>query len=95
MSDFEVWWLLIAVPLLNVFGEAWNGLLQTRSEQERQEIITQAGATALVNTILAIAIAVAPWPWKLLGLVPLVFPVVGRALAEYFHIYLSFRYRQR
>lgn len=92
----ELWWLLVVVPLYQIFSalaEAWKALLAAGDEAERQQIITQAGAKALVNTAIAVAIAVAPWPYKLLGLIPVVFPIVSYALAEYFHIYISFRFR--
>jgi len=98
MEAFQIWWLLVAVPLFQIFSalkEAWGALLHAGSEEERQEIIGSAGAKAFVNTILAILIAVAPWPWKLLGFIPALWPAVTYVLAEYFHIYMSVRFRRR
>lgn len=98
MDSFQLWWLLVVLPILNIFGalrDAWTALLHAQDDEERREIIGSAGARAFVNTILAILIATAPWPYKLLGFVPALFPIVAHILAEYFHIYVSVRFRHR
>jgi len=89
-------WLLVVVPLVNLWralAGAWGRLLEASSEEERQEIITQAGAQALVNTLLALVVGFAPLPYNLLGLIPAVLPFIGRLFGTMIHI--SFMYKGR
>jgi len=79
----EWWWLIILVPLFNLWGalsEAWRRLLQVKTEAERKAIIERAGASAFFHSALTIGIAVAPWPYKLLGLAPWAFRLIAGVL---------------
>lgn len=81
----EWWYLLVAVPIIQIgraLVEAWHLLLEASDDQERQQIVSNAGAKAFVNTLMAVGIAVAPWPYNLLGLLPAVFPLVMNGLAS-------------
>ena len=87
------WWLLILVPLFNLWkalAEAWKLLRVARNETQRKIIIERAGTSALVNTVLTIAIAVAPWPYKLLGFLPSLLPILSNVLNKMFGVRLRF-----
>lgn len=91
----EVWYLLVLVPLIQLVRalvDAWKLLLEAADNDERQEIIANAGAKALINTILAVAIAVAPWPYNLLGLVPIAIPPLMSGIASLFGVTLFWKF---
>jgi hypothetical protein len=89
----EWWWLLIAVPLFNLWkalSEAWKLLQVARTETQRKFIIERAGASAFINSVLTITIAVAPWPYKIIGFLPALLPILSRVLNSLFGIRLRF-----
>lgn len=71
-------------------AEAWKLLLVARNDTQRKIIIERAGASAFINTILTIAIAAAPWPYKLLGFLPALLPMLSRVLNSLFGVRLRF-----
>jgi hypothetical protein len=89
----EWWWLLILAPLHNLWralAEAWKLLLAARNDTQRKIIVERAGTSAFVNTVLTIAIAAAPWPYKLLGFLPALLPILSRLLNSLFGVRLRF-----
>ena len=40
MDSFQLWWLLVVLPILNIFGalrDAWTALLHAKDGEERRE----------------------------------------------------------
>lgn len=89
----EWWWILVVAPLYGIWqalSEAWTLLLEAGSDDEREQIMVQAGLKAFANTAGAVGIWLVPWPYKLLCWAPILFPALVKTVGTVLHIMISF-----